>query len=194
MWQSVALVGKRSRPIVPLAVLALAGCGTQVHSAALPAATAAAALRGAPAPLAALHAQADQLLGGGVGAFRARLRSLRGYPVIVNKWASWCQPCESEFPVFQRVAVSYGRRVAFLGLDGNDHTASARAFLHGFPVTYPSYFDPSSAIATALNASTYFPQTLFFDRAGRQVFDHVGPYESVSTLERDIRHYVLSAS
>jgi len=177
-----------------LAALALAGCGSQVHSAAVSPARTAAQLRGSPAPLAALHAQANELLGGGVRAFRTRLAALHGFPVVVNKWASWCSPCQSEFPVFQRVAVAFGRRVAFIGLDGNDHSAAARAFLHGFPVSYPSYFDPSSAIAGAIHASTYFPQTVYFDRSGRQVFDHLGPYENVRSLENDIRHYVLSAS
>jgi len=46
-------------------------------------------LSGAPAPLASLHRQSSQLLPGGPKAFRARMASLKGYPVVVNKWASW---------------------------------------------------------------------------------------------------------
>ena len=65
--------------------------------------------------------------------------------------------------------------------------------LHRFPVSYPSYTDPSSSIAQAYQASTYFPQTLFFSRDGHAhyVFDHAGPYESATALEKDIRSYVL---
>src|SRR5579859_4014361 len=165
--------GRRSGLIVLLAALAGGGCGTHVHSAAPSKAAAAAALAGSPAPLAALHAQADQLLGGGIPSFQARMADLRGYPVVVNKWASWCGPCQSEFPVFQRVAVALGRRVAFLGVDGNDHDGAARSFLRQFPVSYPSYTDPDHAISDAIQAATYFPQTVFFDRSGKRVFAHV---------------------
>src|SRR5687768_4788167 len=59
-------------------------------------------LAGAPAKLSGLHAQAGELLGGGPEAFDRRLRALRGHPVVINKWASWCGPCRSEFPYFQR--------------------------------------------------------------------------------------------
>ena len=95
---------------------------------------------GAPPPLAALHDQASELLDGGADAFKARLAKLRGYPVVVNKWASWCGPCRAEFPYFQRqVARSTAREVAFLGVDSNDNDGDAREFLSEYPVTYPSY-------------------------------------------------------
>jgi cytochrome c biogenesis protein CcmG/thiol:disulfide interchange protein DsbE len=192
VWQALATVPTRSGSLAMLAVLALAiaGCGSHVRSAAPPAGVRAADLTGSPAPLAALHTQANRLIGGGVGTFEARLTALRGYPVVVNKWAHWCDPCQSEFPVFQRVSVALGRRVAFIGLDGNDQSAAAQAFLREFPVSYPSYEDPRSTIANHVRAASYFPQTVFLDRRGRIVYDHVGPYESVGALERDIRHYL----
>ncbi len=172
----------------------LAGCGTtQAKSDAPSAGAAAAAFKGSPVPLAALHAQANHLLGGGVNAFRSRLAALKGYPVVVNKWASWCGPCQIEFPAFQKAAVKYGRQVAFVGIDGKDGNGSAAAFLKRFPVTYPSYTDPNESIARAYQAATYYPQTLFFtrDAHGKYVFDHAGPYESAAALEQDIRRYAL---
>jgi cytochrome c biogenesis protein CcmG/thiol:disulfide interchange protein DsbE len=189
-----------SRAGLPLFVAAtaagalLSGCGTsQPHSAAPAASVRSAAFHDSPQPLAELHAQADRLLNGGTAAFRARLAALQGYPVVVNKWASWCGPCQTEFPAFQQASVKYGRQVAFIGIDANDGNGSAAAFLHRFPVSYPSYTDPSSSIAQAYQASTYFPQTLFFSRDGHAhyVFDHAGPYESATALEKDIRSYVL---
>ena len=148
-------------------------------------------LAGSPAPLRTLHSQANQLLGGGVAAFKARLAGLRGYPVVVNRWAEWCGPCRSEFPVYQRVSLQLGRRVAFVGLDGNDFAGPARSFLRRYPVSYPSYMDPRSEVAGAFNATFGFPLTIFFTPAGKQVYVHAGPYLNAAALVRDIRFYVL---
>ncbi|HUO74241.1 MAG TPA: TlpA disulfide reductase family protein [Solirubrobacteraceae bacterium] len=178
--------------LIAVSVL-LAGCGGQPHNAAPSQQTVSAAFRGSPAPLAALHSQANQLLSGGTSAFDARLSGLRGhYPVVVNKWASWCDPCQSEFPVFQKAAVAFGKQVAFVGVDGKDHNAAAASFLKQFPVTYPSYVDPNESIARSIGASTYYPQTVFYDRQGKSQFVHAGPYLSVGALEKDIRFYALS--
>ena len=135
--------------------------------------------------------QANQLLPGGPAAFHARLKQLRGYPIVINKWASWCGPCQTEFPAYQRASVALGKQVAFIGVDGKDADASASAFLQRFPVSYPSYVDPREAIARTIRAATYYPQTVYFDKRGKPVFDHAGPYTSASALERDIRRYVL---
>lgn len=170
----------------------VAGCGgSQPRSAAPGQAAQAAAFKGSPPVLASLHAQANQLLGGGTSAFRARLDALRGHPVVVNKWASWCGPCRIEFPAFQRASVRYGRQVAFVGIDGKDANGSAQAFLRRYPVSYPSYSDPGEGIARSIQAAIYFPQTVYFNRQGRMVYDHAGPYESASALESDIRRYAL---
>ena len=67
-------------------------------------------LAGSPAPLAALHAQSAELLEGGVPAFESRLARAQGHPVVINKWASWCNPCRAEFPAFQQVATERGKR------------------------------------------------------------------------------------
>jgi cytochrome c biogenesis protein CcmG/thiol:disulfide interchange protein DsbE len=144
-----------------------------------------------PAPLAALHAQSSELLSGGLSAVRARLQELRGYPVVVNKWASWCVPCRAEFGAFQRVAVTQGREVAFIGIDSGDSSrADALAFLRSFPVSYPSYYDESGRAGQGITDSTFTPVTVFYDRRGRQ-YIRQGPYLSAAKLEQDVRHYAL---
>jgi cytochrome c biogenesis protein CcmG/thiol:disulfide interchange protein DsbE len=147
-------------------------------------------LKGAPAPLAALNAQHGALLNGGVSAFKARIKALRGHPIVINKWGSWCNPCRREFPVFQRAAVEHGKSVAFLGIDGTDPKGDAQRFLKRFPITYPSYRDDNQALAAAVNAVGPFPITVFIDRTGKVVFPHAGPYESVAALSRDIKRYL----
>jgi thiol-disulfide isomerase/thioredoxin len=174
------------------ATLLITGCGSQPKSIAASAAQQQAALAGSPGPLATVHAQANELLPGGPSAFHARLASLRGYPVVVNKWASWCGPCASEFPMFQQAALAYGRRVAFLGVNGyGDTTSQAAGFLRRFPVSYPSYSDPNQAIARTIQAMGYDPLTVFLDRSGRIRFVHAGAYATTAALERDIRLYAL---
>jgi cytochrome c biogenesis protein CcmG, thiol:disulfide interchange protein DsbE len=149
-------------------------------------------LVGSPGPLAALHAQADELLGGGASALRARLAALKGWPVVVNKWASWCTPCKAEFGVFQRTATNLGREVAFIGLDSGDTSrAKPREFLHSFPVSYPSYFDPSTQIGVEVSDSTLVPATIFYNRRGERNYIRQGAYPSVATLERDVQRYAM---
>src|SRR4051812_25021450 len=86
-------------------------------------------LAGAPAPLGSLYKQPNELLGGGRKAFERRVSTLRGHPIVVNKWASWCRPCRAEFPIFEQVATERGKSVAFVGLNGKDKTAAAKRFL-----------------------------------------------------------------
>ncbi len=150
-------------------------------------------LSGSPAQLAALHAQAGEVLTGGLPALRARLASLRGQPTVINKWASWCQPCRSELGVFQHVSLSDGRRVAFIGIDSAEpRRADAQSFLRSFPVSYPSYYDRSGQAGAAITDSTFTPVTVFLDRAGRR-YIHQGPYLSTAKLEADVRRYALDA-
>jgi cytochrome c biogenesis protein CcmG/thiol:disulfide interchange protein DsbE len=148
-------------------------------------------LSGSPPALGALHAQASELLPGGLPALRARLAALRGTPVVINKWASWCGPCRAEFGVFQRVSVSLGREVAFIGIDSGEYSrADALTFLRSFPVSYPSYYDHSGQAGLAVTDSTNTPVTVFYDRGGSE-FIHQGPYPSVAKLEADVRRYAL---
>jgi cytochrome oxidase Cu insertion factor (SCO1/SenC/PrrC family)/thiol-disulfide isomerase/thioredoxin len=148
-------------------------------------------LAGSPAPLASIHQQADQLLGG-ESALAARIRSLRGYPVVVNVWASWCVPCRAEFGLLASASAYFGRRVAFLGADVNDNSGDARAFLRQHPVSYPSY-QMSSADITGIvpQGLQGTPTTIYFNRQGKIVWPHTGQYETQGSLNGDIQSYAL---
>ncbi len=149
------------------------------------------ALAGAPKPLAALYAQPSELLSGGIDAFQRRIAALRGYPVVVNQWASWCGPCRAEFPWFQKASAKYGKQVAFLGVDSQDSDDAAKTFLGEAPVPYPSYTDPNQDIGALLKATLGLPDTAFYDSKGTLVFTKQGPYTSPAALAADIRRYAL---
>jgi cytochrome c biogenesis protein CcmG/thiol:disulfide interchange protein DsbE len=144
----------------------------------------------APKPLAALYGEADQLIGGGRKAFDARLRTLRGHPVVVNKWASWCSPCRAEFPIFQQVAAERGTATAFMGVNAGDKAPAARKFLAARPLPFPSYEDPDEAISRALAVPSNYPSTVFIDARGTRVFTHTGQYVSAQQLTTDIDRYL----
>jgi cytochrome c biogenesis protein CcmG, thiol:disulfide interchange protein DsbE len=169
-------------PLVPcLAVLALAGCGSEPKA-------------GATATsLSALGAQANQLLGGGPPAFQRQVRALRGHPIVVNQWASWCGPCRFEFPFLQRLAARYRGRVAFLGVDAQDNKGDAEAFLKQRPLPYPSYFDLDAQTARTFKGGLAWPTTAFYDERGRLVRTHPGAYASSAKLDEDIQRYALGA-
>ena len=147
------------------------------------------ALADAPPALKSLYERGDELRSGGLPEFEAQLAELRGHPVVVNKWASWCGPCRFEFPFFQEVAAKRGDKVAFIGVDSDDSEDAARTFLDEFPVPYPSYSDPENEIARSLDAEREFPATVFIDSRGEQVYVHRGPYTSAGDLDAELDRY-----
>jgi cytochrome c biogenesis protein CcmG, thiol:disulfide interchange protein DsbE len=147
-----------------------------------------AALADAPRPLADLYANGDALLDGGVAAFESQLAELRGYPVVVNKWASWCGPCRHEFPFFQSQAAERGTEVAFVGVDSGDSPEAAATFLEELPLPYPSFNDPDQEIARSFDARE-FPATAFYDSDGRLVYTRLGGYATEDELAADIERH-----
>jgi cytochrome c biogenesis protein CcmG, thiol:disulfide interchange protein DsbE len=146
-------------------------------------------LQGSPPPLAALHDQSNRLLTGGRVAFEKRLRALRGHPVVINKWASWCGPCRAELPILQKVATDRGREIAFVGVNARDKRPAAVSFTERFPTPYPSYEDPGEKIARALKVPANFPATVFVDAKGKTVFTHQGGYATSRDLQADLEKY-----
>jgi cytochrome c biogenesis protein CcmG, thiol:disulfide interchange protein DsbE len=188
----------RIRPLLALSAMALfalvvGGCGSSSESGGNSHPDYAKALAGAPAPLAALYEQANDLLPGGRDAFEKRIARLRGYPVVVNVWASWCGPCRAEFPVLQKLSARYGKKVAFFGLNSEDSDDAAATFLREEPVPYPSYTDPDKDVFTSLGA-VGFPDTAFFDKGGELVYLKQGPYRDDSELEADVRRYAVGGA
>lgn len=186
----------RLRPLPVLAFLALAitlgsGCGGSAggdYGGSHP--DYAKALAGSPAPLAALHKEANKLLEGGGEAYEKRIEALHGYPVVANIWASWCGPCRQEFPILQQFTARHGKKVAVLGVNSEDANDAAATFLREVPVPYPSYTDPDGHIHDSVNGRG-LPNTAFYNRSGDLVYLKYGPYRDESELEEDLRRYAL---
>jgi thiol-disulfide isomerase/thioredoxin len=170
-------------------VAGVAACGAKEPRSAVTPAAYKRALAHAPAPLARVYDHPGELLDGGPSAFERQIAALHGYPVVVNKWASWCGPCRFEFPFFQKQVSKQGRRIAFLAVDGEDSKDGARGFLDKFPVPYPSFSDPHSDIASVFHGDRAFPTTAYYDRKGGVEYVKQGGYASEDALARDLARY-----
>jgi cytochrome c biogenesis protein CcmG, thiol:disulfide interchange protein DsbE len=105
------------------------------------------------------------------------LRSLRGKTVVLNFWASWCDPCKREAPTLERLWQQYrGKGVVVLGVDSNDSKSDARRFVSAHSITYPVVSDPTALVAANRYDVADLPVTYVIDRTGRVVGDRVlGP-------------------
>ena len=149
-------------------------------------------LDAAPPELVSLREQANEILDQGLEGFEARLAELEGFPVVVNKWASWCGPCREEFPFFQSQAIDRQDEVAFLGLLSDDGPETGADFLAQLPLPYPSYLDADTEIAIAIGAGREVPSTLFIDASGEVTYTKLGPYTDEATLAADIDRYATA--
>ncbi len=127
------------------------------------------------------HQSQPPRLGGPAPTFSARrlegngsidLASLRGKPVVLNFFASWCEPCKAESKVLEQAWRQYADRVVFLGVDYHDVTSDGRKFLRAHDITYPTVEDGSGKVGD-LYGLTGVPETYFIDAQGRLVGSHI---------------------
>lgn len=146
---------------------------------------------GLPPKLAANAKDADRIVGEGTGDFERRFEALRGHPVVVNQWASWCDPCRFEFPFLRAMVAKYGNRVGFIGIDLQDDRDAAEEFLRETPGGFPSVFDPDGDVTASLGGGQASPTTFFYDEKGEQVSIKIGAYATAELLDEDIRRNLL---
>lgn len=143
-----------------------------------------------PPKLAANRAQANEILE--QGSLESKLAELKGFPIVVNQWGSWCPPCREEFPFFGEAAEAHADEVAFLGIDMQDERGAAEEFLDEAPVPFPSIDDPNAEQITSLGGGVVSPTTVFIDEKGEIVNVFQGAYVDLAQLEADIEKFLLN--
>jgi cytochrome c biogenesis protein CcmG, thiol:disulfide interchange protein DsbE len=103
---------------------------------------------------------------------RLDLMSLRGKPVVINFFASWCEPCKAESKVLETAWQQYKGRVVFVGIDYNDLRSDGLRFVHAHDITFPVVSAGSGAVGDAYGL-TGVPETYFVDAHGRLVGSHI---------------------
>jgi cytochrome c biogenesis protein CcmG/thiol:disulfide interchange protein DsbE len=105
------------------------------------------------------------------------LDSLRGRVVLVNFWATWCEPCESEMPAMERLYAALPRdEFELVAISIDEAGDSVRAFQDEYRLSFPILLDPQSAVYDAYQTMGV-PESLLVDRDGRIVERYVGPRE-----------------
>ena len=148
-------------PLAALPVLALLAYGFRIDT------------RAIPSPLVGRPAAAFTLTT--FGGEPVSLEAHRGRVVVMNFWASWCNPaCYDEAPVLERGWRAYRERgVAVLGVDIQDTPEAAQKFIRDFSLTFPNAPDPGGKVS--IDYGVYgVPETFFIDRHGRIRVKHVG--------------------
>ena len=114
-----------------------------------------------------------------------------GHVIVVNFWGSWCTPCRREAPQLARTAADTAQLgVRFVGVDILDNPAAGTAFERQFAVTYPSFNDPSDALAPDFGplVPVATPETFVIDAEGRigALFVGATTFDGLDPVVRDI--------
>jgi len=110
------------------------------------------------------------------------LASLHGTPALVNFWASWCTPCKEEAPAIDHLSRRLRGRARVVGVDYNDTTSNATAFIHDHGLSYPILRDGSGSVASDYGV-TGLPTTFVLNSQGQIVRTLRGPQTASSLRE-----------
>ena len=121
------------------------------------------------------------------------LAAYRGKAVVLNFWASWCQPCKGEAKVLERDWSQYRDRVVFLGIDYHDLESDARRFVDVHGLTFPMLDDGSGNVTHGKYGVSQVPETYVVGRDGRVLAHLAGPITN-PTLAGEFRNAIAKAA
>ena len=154
--EPISRTSRKTKLLALLALVAIVG-----YAVTRPSSAAEFRASGTPVPL----PEAGQLTELSADDFEGVLVGLRGTPVIVNIWASWCAPCRTETPLLERTWQAHSSEVVIVGVASKDVFARSLSFMKEFGVTYPNVYDTSGDIRARLGLRG-FPTTYVFGADG----------------------------
>lgn len=115
------------------------------------------------------------------------LSDLQGKPVLINFWATWCDPCVYEMPFIQQVYDEWSDRgLVVLAINVGESSATVKRFLQSHSLSFPVLLDTEKAVTREYNVRGY-PTTFLIDKEGVIVGYKVGPFQSKEEIEAGIR-------
>lgn len=144
----------RSRALVLLLLIAVAGCSSGDKDDAREPST-------------------GKIVDGSTKIFATELEDAKGAPVVVNFWATWCDPCKAEMPRLVDAARKYEGKVAFLGVDVQDDPIAADRFVRRYGMNFKSLTDRTGQIRNK-EKILGLPVTQFYDSEGELALQHQG--------------------
>lgn len=120
---------------------------------------------------------------------RGSLAQMRGKPVLLNVWATWCHPCRQEVPALEELHKAYGPRglqVIGVSIDQGDQEKGIREFMREYNASYPVWLDPDGEVATTFS-TVGVPNTFLIGPDGQVLWKHVGP---VAATDPELRRLI----
>jgi cytochrome c biogenesis protein CcmG, thiol:disulfide interchange protein DsbE len=102
-----------------------------------------------------------------------KMSSLKGKPLVLNFWATWCPPCKEEMPLLEQTAINHAGKLLVIGVDYAEEKDVVKQFVVGKKITFPILLDRGGIVSEMYFVRNY-PMTFFIDKEGILRAQHLG--------------------